>query len=277
MVDWLKRLDKLETLHSDLKSEYLRWAMGRLPNNGIGSQHNGATLEFLKSCALSREIIGELKYLSNFIENNRDLEENYCLLRELYAIAPSLHELWFYDEHYNHLTKGSKLLTGRCGLLSYLTSVRERTVSSRKGAVATWVLKRTILLENLFSGVLRRTLFDFTPLRESRIELAIENLSMKLYSYSPPSPNHIKSTLPRVFEICLALLKLTEFNGLRGDKLLGGAWLGYAPCSINEGPIFKLKERQRRTDILKQIDSTNQAEIRKELRKHFDVQLIRCN
>ncbi len=280
MVDWCERLDKLEGLHADLKSEYLKWAEERrLPNNGIGSQHNRKTIDFLKHyCPLRREIVSELKYLGTFIESNRDLRENYRLLRELYVIAPSLHELWFFEEHYNHLTGGSKLVTGRYGLLSYLTSVRTGTLSGRKEGIATFVLKRTILLENLFSGVLGHTLFDCSPLDESRIEHTIQNLSMELYSVSSPSPSHIKSVIPQVFEICLALFELTGFRGLRGSKLLGDAsWLEYAPCSINEGPIFRLKKRERRTDILKQIASTNQAEIRKQLLNHFDIQLIRCN
>ena len=56
------------------------------------------------------------------------------------------------------------------------------------------------------------------------------------------------------------------------DKLLeSGKWLYYAPCDINEGPVFKKKRRKSRIDIFKKINSTNQYEIRYELSKHFEI------
>ena len=64
----------------------------------------------------------------------------------------------------------------------------------------------------------------------------------------------------------------TEYDALKMDKLLErDKWLYYAPCSINEGPIFKKKSDKSRIDILKEINSINQNEIRRRLCEYFEI------
>ena len=44
----LKDIDDLEYHHQEVKKKYLKWANGRLPNNGIGAKNNKDTRDFLK-------------------------------------------------------------------------------------------------------------------------------------------------------------------------------------------------------------------------------------
>ncbi len=153
----------------------------------------------------------------------------------------------------------------------------ERLDKTRKG-ISTFTLKRTILLENLFSGVLDCSLCDVDPLSDEQLKKAIEGLKSDLEKRvgskedSLYFPEDIKSKMPVIFEICRTLLKKTKFDALKTDKLLSyGGWLYYAPCNINEGPIFKKNSEKSRADILKEIKSINQNEIRNELCKHFEI------
>ena len=154
------------------------------------------------------------------------------------------------------------------GLNSYLTSSKRGTLEKRIKGISTFVLKRTILLENLFSGVLDCSLFDFDPLDDEQIEAKITDLNR----LSNPSPRDIKLKMPDLFEITRTLLEKTEYDALKMDKLLErDKWLYYAPCSINEGPIFKKKSDKSRIDILKEINSINQNEIRRRLCEYFEI------
>jgi len=268
----LEALDELESCHQELKREYLQWAKGNLPNNGIGAEHNGETLEVLGKCKAVEEINARVGMVKN-LSKNTGCQERYEILREIYAIHPSFHELWFFDGHFNHLTgdvysKRISIVFHRCGLNSYLTSYRRGTLEKRIKSVSTFVLKQTILSENLFSGVLGCSLFDFDALNDEQFEAKIIDLN----KLSNPSPDELKSKMPDLFEITKTLLDKTEYDALKTDKLLeSGKWLSYAPCDINEGPIFKKRSGKRRIDILKRINSINQNEIRSELSKYFKI------
>jgi len=267
----------LESCHQELKNEYLEWAEGRLPNNGIGAEYNGETLKVLGRCNAIKEINTKVGIVKNLIKD-KDYQERYEILREIYVIHPSFHELWFFDWHFNHFTCAGKILTGRLGIKSYLTWLNgERLDKTRKG-ISTFTLKRTILLENLFSGVLDCSLCDVDPLSDEQLKKAIEglksDLEKRVRSKEDPlySAEDIKSEMPVIFEICRTLLKKTKFDALKTDKLLShGGWLYYAPCNINEGPIFKKNSEKSRADIVKEIKSINQNEIRNELCKHFEI------
>jgi len=260
-------LDELESCHQELKKEYLQWAKGKLPNDGIGAEHNPKTLEVLEKCNAIEEINKNVGIIKNFIKN-KNYQERYEIFREIYVIHPSFHELWFFNGHFDHFYYGGKIITGRMGLNSYLTSSKRGTLEKRIKGISTFVLKRTILLENLFSGVLDCSLFDFDPLDDEQIEAKITDLNR----LSNPSPRDIKLKMPDLFEITRTLLEKTEYDALKMDKLLErDKWLYYAPCSINEGPIFKKKSDKSRIDILKEINSINQNEIRRRLCEYFEI------
>ena len=285
-----KTLDKLESCHQELKNEYLKWTEGRqelLHNGGIGSANNPATMEFLKTdSAMVKEINTRLNIVKEAIRN-KDCQERYKILREIYVIHPSFHELWFFDWHFNHFTCAGKILTGRLGIKSYLTWLNGKQLDKTLKGISTFTLKRTILLENLFSGVLDCSLFDVDPLSDEQLIKAIEGLKSDLEErrgskkdlcneeYPLYFPEDIKSKMPVIFEICRTLLERTDFDALKTDKLLSyGGWSYYAPCNINEGPIFKKNSEKSRVDILKGIKSINQNEIRNELCKHFEIKPI---
>lgn len=263
----VKTLDELESCHHRLKSEYLQWAKGKLQNNGIGAEYNAETLKVLGKCNVIEEINTKVDTIKNFVKN-KDYQESYEILREVYIIHPSFHELWFFGGHFNHFTGRGGLLTGRLGLKSYLTSLVRGTLERRIKGISTYVFKRTILVENLFSGVLDCSLFDFAPLDNKQMEAKIKDLT-KLSSLSPPD---IILKMQDVFEITRTLLENTEYDALKTDKLLeSDKWLYYAPCDINEGPIFKKITEKSRIDILKKINSIDQNEIRSELSNHFEI------
>lgn len=158
----------------------------------------------------------------------------------------------------------------RCGLNSYLTSYRRGTLKNRIKSVSTFVLKQTILSENLFSGVLDCSLFDFDALNDKQFEDKITDLNR--LSISNPSPDDIKLKMPDLLEITRTLLEKTEYDALKTDKLLkSDKWLYYAPCNVNEGPIFKKKSEKSRIDILKEINSIDQNEIRRKIREYFEI------
>ena len=260
-------LDELESCHQELKKEYLQWAKGKLPNDGIGAEHNPETLEVLEKCNAIEEINKKVDIIKNLIKN-KDYQERHEIFREIYVIHPSFHELWFFNGHFDHFYYAGKIITGRVGLNSYLTSSKRGTLEKRIKGISTFVLKRTILLENLFSGVLDCSLFDFDPLDDEQIEAKITDLNR----LSNPSPRDIKLKMPDLFEITRTLLEKTEYDALKMDKLLErDKWLYYAPCSINEGPIFKKKSDKSRIDILKEINSINQNEIRRRLCEYFEI------
>lgn len=285
-VDISETLDGLESCHQELKNEYSEWAKGRqgLFHNGIGSENNTATIKFLRTdSVMVKEVNTRLNIVKEAIRNG-DCQERYKALREIYVIHPSFHELWFFDGHFNHFTCAGKILTGRLGIKSYLTWLNGKHLDKTRKGISTFTLKRTVLLENLFSGVLDCSLCDFDPLSDEQLKKYIKGLksdlekrvgSKKCYcSEEDPLyfPEDIKSKMPVIFEICRTLLERTDFDALKTDKLLSyGGWLHYAPCNINEGPIFKKNSEKSRVDILKGIKSINQNEIRNELCKHFEI------
>ncbi len=277
----LKTLEGLESCHQELKREYLKWTNGKegLLNNGIGSENNSATInEFLKK---DSAVVKKISTIVNNVKGdyqNKDCQERYEILREIYVIHPSFHELWFFDWHFNHFTSAGKILTGRLGIKAYLTCLNGKRLDKTRKGISTFTLKRTILLENLFSGVLDCSLCDVNPLSDEQLKKAIEGLKSDLEKRVEGKKDplyfaeDIKSKMPIIFEICRTLLERTDFDALKTDKLLSyGGWLYYAPCNINEGPIFKKNSEKSRVDILKGINSINQNEIRSELRQHFEV------
>ena len=263
----MKTVDELESCHYKLKNEYLQWAKGKLTNNGIGAEHNAETLKVLGKCNAIEEINTKVDTIKKLIKR-RDYQERYEILREIYVIHPSFHELWFFDGHFNHFTGRGGLLTGRLGLKSYLTSLSSGKLEKRIKGISTFVFKRTILVENLFSGVLDNSLFDFDPLDNKELEAKIKDLA----KLSDPSPSDIKLKMQDVFKITRTLLDNTDYDTLDGNRLLDrDKWLYYAPCDINEGPIFKKRCDESRIDILKKINSIGQNEIRSKLSGHFEI------
>lgn len=268
----MKELDELEKCHQDLKREYFKWAKGKIPNNDYESKKNSETTLFLKKFS---KIVGDvkktLKVLKTKINSLENKEQKYNTLREIYIIHPSFHEIWLFEGHFNHFNGRGKIINGRGGLKSYFTSLNHGTLNSRLKTITTWVFKRTILLENLFSGVLDFSLFDTNILNEKEF---IQNLR-KITGISFKTPEEVKSEINNLFRICHTLLEKTNYSTLEKNNLLSNeAWLEYSQCGINEGPIFIKKSREQRINIFKKINTINQNEIRKILKEYFKIEII---
>jgi len=268
----MKELDELEKRHQDLKREYFKWAKGKIPNNGYGHDNNKATTLFLKKHSkIASDVKKTLKVLKTKIKTLEDKEQKYNILREIYIIHPSFHEMWLFEGHYNHFNGKGKIINGRGGLKSYFTSLNHGTLSNRLKIITTWLFKRTILLENLFSGVLGFSLFDTNILNEKEL---IQNLR-KINGISFETPEEVKFEMNNLFRICHTLLDKTNYCTLENNNLLSNeAWLEYSQCGINEGPIFIKKNIGQRINIFKKINTLNQNEIRKILEEHFKIEII---
>lgn len=257
--------DSLEKQHQELKYDYLQWAKDK-PNQGLGSVNNSFTLEFLKKQA-DKNKIKEIKNSIKLLLNKRyDNETKYMFLRELYLIHPSFHEIWFFNTHYNH----SEITTGRLGLKAYLTCKPDNE-KTQKG-ITTFLLKRAILLENLYSSKLPKTLIEYET-----TENPYHEIKLFLDQYNDNLDHaEVLELLPYFFQIVNSLLKKFDFASF--DSVLNyNSWMLYAPCSINEGPIFQKKTDKSRIEIFKEIKSIKENTIRNHLKKHFMIHEIFAN
>lgn len=268
----MRELDELEKLHQELKREYFKWAKRKVPNDGYGSNNNKATTDFLKNHSnIAPEVKKTLKTIKTNIKSLENKEQKYNTLREIYIIHPSFHEMWFFDKHFDHFSKKNGIIRGRGGLKSYFTSLNRGTIKSRLKMITTWVFKRTLLLENLFSGVLDFSLFDSNILTDKEFEQELRIITAS----SIKTTEEVQSEIKVLFRICHTLLEKTNFITLENNNLLSNKkWLYYAQCNINEGPIFIKESRESRVNIFKKVNSIDQNEIRKKLQENFKVEII---
>lgn len=108
--------------HQQLKVGYLRSALKRRwPDFGTGNKKNNRnTVAFLKEMEKEqkyRMFFQELQDLQNQLRS-KDVEQNYSILRELYAISSGIHELWFFDTHFK--IRVENVIKGRLGLKALL-------------------------------------------------------------------------------------------------------------------------------------------------------------
>lgn len=250
--------DRLENLHQELKHDYFKWALGK-PKNGVGSVNNPLTLQFLKEGA-SKNKLNEIKRNIKLLSNTKcDYKDKYMFLRELYLIHPSFHEMWYFSSHYNH----QEIVKGRLGLKAYFTCQLDNE-STKKG-VTTFLLKRAILIENLYSHQLDRTLIEFSPVKNLKNE--IESF---LNQYQG-NLDHFKvlELIPTFFKIVNALLINYDYKSFN-SVLNYDSWMFYAPCSINEGPIFEKISDKSRIEIFKQL-SFEKESMRSHLKNNFNI------
>jgi len=262
-------IDNLERLHQVLKKEYLTWAFKK-KDKGIGSKNNPLTLKFINkylSPSLKKEILRELKIISNFLKANNKLVENYQILREIYIISPSFHEIWFFSTHF--ATNLKSVINGRLGLKAFLTSKKKGTLNKTLKGITSFVTKRSILLENLFSQ--KASVIESQPSKNVEKDINLLLNTSKNFD----SPEEINKALPVLYRITHYFLKKTKYSLLKSDILIGkNSWLKYAPCSVNEGPIFIKKSSQKRIEIFKQIPSLEEKEIRNFLSTNFEIEEV---
>ena len=114
--------------------------------------------------------------------------------------------------------------------------------------------------------------------------VAIEEIMpMLLKKYDPNLQNKNVEKTIQCLEIRKDNLSSDEMNVAmtlgRKARLSFKGWIEYAPCAINEGPIFTLKENKRLSncfkDVVKILQGTDQNQdiIRAKLEEHYDIEV----
>lgn len=267
-------LNQIDALNQEVKTSYLK-CTDRLayPNQGFGSDNNGVTTKIINDHQWYQQFFSKCQTLKRSIRN-LPIPEKYLVTRELLLIHPGLHEMWYFNGHFNYLSgNGSAKYSALChrwGFNSYLTSLNRGTLDKRgrRYGLARIALIFTSLMENQYCSHLDISLLDVEPVNEKKLKKNIECLNKMSFS----NPGDILAVLPLVFEITRTLLAQTHDYALKNDQIIDKvADVNWAMCAINEGPIFFKKTDTPRLDIIKSIQSFDQDAIRKTLRNHYDI------
>ena len=143
-------IDELEIAHQNVKHEYLAWATNQseLINGGVGVPNNRATKTFIRKHCRGREtclsLLDEIRETAEAL----NLPERYTLMRELFVIHPSFHELWDFDDHAGY-HQSEIIAFKRNGLGKLLETMKagdgEEAILKASGFLA----REAIMLENL--------------------------------------------------------------------------------------------------------------------------------
>jgi hypothetical protein len=180
--------------------------------------------------------------------------------------------MWFYDRHFS-LFYEPKLggIYSRLGLKSVSTSIKKGTLPGRLKGISTFLLKWVILLDNLYAGKTERSLFDYPPVDNAKL---LENVR-QLQKDPNPDVNEVIQDLPIIYETIHTILHRTGYSSLDPDIILDNdRVLMYAPCAVNEGPIFHKISQDSRSVILKKAMSGDRSLVRKTLAEHFTIRPI---
>lgn len=224
-------IELLET-HQGLKKEYLKL------DGYLGSNCNSFTLDWIKNNS---------QRLDPFIDSLLKSSFTYIDIRKLYAVSPSLHELWFLDIHFWHLIRA--ILYGRLGLKAILTSRKNNTSIEKMSS--TFLLRRIILIENM--------------LGTDNLLLSIEpqELSPKIFNLLVESVDNLDVDFRFLFSLIKGIVDLSKMDSLIKT------WQYYSPCSINEGPIFDNPSSNNILEIV--INAKNFQNKREYLRQNFNI------
>ena len=263
-------IDTIEALHQQVKRDYLE-KYKHCVDRGIGSKNNCLTLKFLRkhlSNDIQQKINVETKEIFQYLKTNSDMQENYLIIRELYCIHPSFHETWFVNSHYN---KFKEIVSGRLGLKSYKTSVSRGKIGKRINGVTTYILKQAIMLENIYSGKIKRSLIEF------EVPETFDTISNRLVNTQiiPSDFESMENCLQDIFMVTKWLINETKYRNLFSEVMINrNNWFFYAPCSINEGPIFYKKSKLSRVEIFSKINPLDEPTARNILHKNYDIEEI---
>jgi len=279
------RTQLVNELHDSMQ-EIKRWYLqnpDRLSktNQGLGAGQNSITTEILKRNDVYRpfqQCCADLDAYAS--DSNLSFRDRYSLVREMLVAHPTLHELWYFDGHYNHVTGNRDVgprvrrmsLTGhRWGVGSYLTRRSGEGERDRTGqylACAAKALEFTALLENLYAGHLDQSLFDVKPLGDDELPSAIAFLQ----AHPEPRYAEVVALMPKVFEVTRTILhQAGEDPAIAGSVINKIGDITWAMCAINEGPIFERRSERSGLDILRRLNVLDECAIRRTLSEHYDV------
>lgn len=264
-------IDELEVAHQDVKRAYLAWcpAQTGLIGNGVGSENNGRTSDFLEkeNRAILNQVLG---FRDRIISASKGLDrgQTYELVREAYLVHPSFHEVWWIDKHFEH-DRWSVLHNSRYGLdklMKFIDSNNE----SRIYGTTTFLTRYTLLLENLLSSRLTVSLLDVPPDQDA----LRSNVTEVVDTWDSLSITEAPKEMPVLFSIIHTLLEMTEYKALSPASLLDTSrWLSrWAQCSVNEGPLLTKTSNLSRVELFRSLPSLeDQDAIRNYLRRHYIV------
>ena len=103
----------------------------------------------------------------------------------------------------------------------------------------------------------------------------VSEIEMAVATWGSLSVIAFAERIPIFLSIVHTLLDRTHYLGLGWDQIfINNDWLvGYAPCAVNEGPIFTRNPDQPRLETLKSLPGLDQESIHNHLRAHFLVSL----
>lgn len=171
------------------------------------------------------------------LKNARDPNASYRSLKELYAISPGVHELWFFDTHFR--IRLDNVVRGKHGLKALLKARSSKNRALFKATVS-YLTKQAILLELQYGAEGIVGLLDTDPAIDYRAKAW---WILKIYR-SERFQNHRQLVRAGIIEGILthSLLRRENYATLKSSRLASKElWLYYAPCAINEGPIFAPK------------------------------------
>ena len=272
-AELIRLVDELEVEHQKVKRAYLAWCPGRdgLYLNGVGSGNNKRTKDFLRA---NSAVLRPVKIVCGKIAAaSRDLppEEKYDLMREVYLVHPSFHEVWWIDKHFTSSLEHVLFKTQYIALNKLIGHLDNNTHRSIKGT-ATFLARYTILFENLLSSRLTTSLLDASPDQTA----LRSNVKEAVDSWGTLSITEFVKEMPVLYSIALTLLEMSGSRGLEPSHLLNtNTWIvNWAQCVLNEGPLIAKISDLSRVEILRSLPSlTDQKAIRSYLREHYTISL----
>ncbi|MFH1013953.1 MAG: hypothetical protein V1769_05555 [Thermoplasmatota archaeon] len=255
-MEWASNFSRHEDVIRYLKGEKIR-AIGikKQSTFNLHSSHwNGITIPIIKKLA-SRNIV-KLKQQFDCLFDIKHDEDWRMIWYWLFFIHPVRHELYYFDDHYplGYQARLSKLLRShRSGL---------KAAKTRLGG------KRIINSEDSFikgcgTVAFKHLLLHPTTARWQFSEADLPTLIQKL--------DIVHGDLSHDEMITANLLS-------KRGSLQFNQWLSYAPCAINEGPIFTMKaglNLLESFDITTKILSANnisQLKLRQSLQAFFNIE-----
>jgi hypothetical protein len=263
-LDWTKQFKTHE--------EVIRW----LKNHNIGERHinkcqkqekfemlcsrwNPITIPVLY--VLVPDCIAHMKEQFNKLFKNLSGDQIYHeqIWYLLYFFHPVRHELYFFNIHYpdgyaRHLSgliRSHRL--GLKGAHSYLDKEDDRTTDDSYISGCGTVAFKHFHIHPTTSKWGKPNIKNLT--KASILDLKIED-------------GDISSEEQKV-AIAISTRATTSFE----------KWLGYAPCAINEGPIFTLKEGKKHSDCFKEIveilngSDQKQDTMRAKLKEFYEIEV----
>lgn len=255
--DWAKQFKNHEDAVSGLSEKGIDGSRCQKQHSFTlhSSNWNPITLSILY--ALVPDCMARMKDNFNKIIQYTSEPKNHLIWYLLYFIHPVRHELYYFDIHYpdGYSARLASLIRvhrlGLKGAKTYLSKEGRTTADSYIRACGTTAFKHLHLHPT--TSALGKP--NHNDLNDSIIPLEIGGDDLSQTEQ----------------EIAISLSAKATMNFER--------WIGYAPCAINEGPIFTLKRNKKHldcfNDMLEILKDPNQKDIRTKLEEYYTIKEIR--